>query len=162
MIVSDTAVWHRAQACPPCRYALGSDPRDPQAEFRTQALLCTDLVADPGRIIGWFVRRWQMETTFQEVPQRLGFETQRHWSERAIRRVAPAPLALFSVRLRCSLTNTWRRTWAASDKRPGTTRGIRPSLMLFGVGTQAVVGAGTDFLRVAFSDLHDKSTAGVP
>ena len=88
--LSLSALWHRAQACPPCRYALGSDPRDPQAEFRTQALLCTDLVADPGRIIGWFVRRWQMETTFQEVRQRLGFETQRHWSERAIRRVAPA------------------------------------------------------------------------
>jgi hypothetical protein len=38
-----------------------------------------------------------METTFQEVRQRLGFETQRHWSEMAIRRVAPALLALFSV-----------------------------------------------------------------
>jgi hypothetical protein len=38
-----------------------------------------------------------METTFQEVRQRLGFETQRHWSETAIRRVAPALLALFSV-----------------------------------------------------------------
>jgi hypothetical protein len=71
--------------------------RDPQGEFRTQALLCTDLGADPGRIIGWFVRRWQMEATFQEVRQRLGFETQRHWSETAIRRVAPALLALFSV-----------------------------------------------------------------
>jgi hypothetical protein len=38
-----------------------------------------------------------METTFQEVRQRLGFETQRHWSERAIHRSAPALLALFSV-----------------------------------------------------------------
>jgi hypothetical protein len=38
-----------------------------------------------------------METTFQEVRQRLGFETQRHWSEKAIRRVAPALLALFCV-----------------------------------------------------------------
>ena len=38
-----------------------------------------------------------METTFQEVRQRLGFETQRHWSERAIRRTAPALLGLFSL-----------------------------------------------------------------
>jgi hypothetical protein len=38
-----------------------------------------------------------MKTTFQEVRQRLGFETQRHWSERAIHRSAPALLALFSV-----------------------------------------------------------------
>jgi SRSO17 transposase len=42
-------------------------------------------------------RRWVIETTFQEVRQRLGFETQRHWSERAIQRSAPALLALFSV-----------------------------------------------------------------
>jgi hypothetical protein len=38
-----------------------------------------------------------MEPTFQEVRQRLGFETQRHWSEMAIQRTAPALLALFSV-----------------------------------------------------------------
>ena len=38
-----------------------------------------------------------METTFQEVRQRLGFETQRHWSELAIQRTAPALLGLFSV-----------------------------------------------------------------
>ena len=38
-----------------------------------------------------------MESTFQEVRQRLGFETQRHCSEMAIQRTAPALLALFSV-----------------------------------------------------------------
>ena len=93
--VSDTAVWHSTGLpAVPLRWVL---IRDPQAEFRTQALLCTDLAADPERIISWFVRRWQMETTFQEVRQRLGFETQRHWSERAIQRTAPALLALFSM-----------------------------------------------------------------
>ena len=38
-----------------------------------------------------------MEATFQEVRQRLGFESQRHWSEEAIQRTAPALLALFSL-----------------------------------------------------------------
>ena len=38
-----------------------------------------------------------MEATFQEVRQRLGFETQRHWSEMAVRRTAAALLGLFSV-----------------------------------------------------------------
>jgi hypothetical protein len=71
--------------------------RHPQETFETQALLCTDLDADPERIISWFVRRWQMESTFQEVRQRLGFETQRHWSDKAIERTAPAMLALFSL-----------------------------------------------------------------
>ena len=38
-----------------------------------------------------------MESTFQEVRQRLGFETQRHWSESAVQRTAPILLGLFSV-----------------------------------------------------------------
>src|SRR5215210_2589590 len=38
-----------------------------------------------------------METTFQEERSRLGFETQRQWSDLAIRRSAPALLSLFSV-----------------------------------------------------------------
>ena len=98
-IVSETAVWHSTGfllAVPLRRVLI----RDPQAQFRTQALLCTELHADPQRIISWFVRRWQMETTFQEVRQRLGFETQRHWSQRAIQR---EPL------LRCWRCSLWSR-----------------------------------------------------
>ena len=94
-IVSDTAIWHSTGLpAVPLRWVL---IRDPQGEFKTQALLCTDLDVDPKQIISWFVRRWQMEATFQEVRQRLGFETQRHWSEMAIHRTAPALLGLFSV-----------------------------------------------------------------
>ena len=94
-VLSATAVWY-STGLPvvPLRWVLIRDPKD---EFETQALLCTKLDADPERIISWFVRRWQMEATFQEVRQRLGFETQRQWSERAIRRTAPALLGLFSV-----------------------------------------------------------------
>jgi hypothetical protein len=94
-IVSETAVWY-STGLPAVvlRWVLIRDPRE---EFESQALLCTDPSADPARIIGWFVRRWQMESTFQEVRQRLGFETGRHWSETAVKRTAPAHLALFSV-----------------------------------------------------------------
>ncbi len=94
-VVSETALWYSTGSpAVPLRWVL---IRDPQEEFETQALLCTDLDADPERIISWFVRRWQMEATFQEVRQCLGFETQRQWSEKAIRRTAPALLALFSL-----------------------------------------------------------------
>jgi hypothetical protein len=94
-IVSDTAVWYSTGLpAVPVRWVADQYP---QEEFETQALLCTDLDADPERIISWFVKRWQMEATFQETRQRLGFETQRHWSERAIQRTAPALLGLFSV-----------------------------------------------------------------
>ena len=94
-IVSKTAVWYSTGLpAVALRWVL---IRDPQEEFQPQALLCTDLAAEPEQIISWFVRRWQMESTFQEVRQRLGFETQRHWSKLAIRRTAPALLGLFSV-----------------------------------------------------------------
>jgi hypothetical protein len=94
-VVSGTAVWHSTGLpAVPLRWVL---IRDPKEEFTTQALLCTDLCAQPGQIISWFVMRWQMEATFQEVRQRLGFETQRHWSERSIGRTAPALLGLFSL-----------------------------------------------------------------
>src|SRR5215211_2459992 len=94
-VVSETALWYSTGLpAVPLRWVL---IRDPKEEFETQALLCTDLDAKPEQIISWFVRRWQMESTFQEVRQRLGFETQRHWSGLAIRRTAPALLGLFSL-----------------------------------------------------------------
>jgi hypothetical protein len=95
-VSSDTAIWYSTGLpAVPLRWVLIRDPQE--EEFDTQALLCTDLDAEPERIISWFVRRWQMESTFHEVRQRLGFETQRHWSEQAIRRTAPALLGLFSL-----------------------------------------------------------------
>jgi hypothetical protein len=94
-IASETAVWYSTGLfAVPLRWVL---VRDPQAEFKTQALLCTDLEADPHKIVSWFVMRWQLEVTFQEVRRHLGFETQRQWSEMAIRRTTPALLGLFSV-----------------------------------------------------------------
>ncbi len=72
--------------------------RDPQGRFATQALLCcTDLAADPLRIVSWFVLRWQLEVTFREVRAHLGVETQRQWSDRAIARTTPALRGLFSL-----------------------------------------------------------------
>ena len=94
-IASETAVWYStALFAVPVRWVL---VRDPQGQFKTQALLCTDLNADPQKIVSWFVRRWQLEVTFQEVRRYLGFETQRQWSELAIQRTTPALLGLSSV-----------------------------------------------------------------
>jgi hypothetical protein len=92
---SETAVWY-STGLPAVRvrWAL---IRDPQGEFKSQALLCTDLETDPEEIFSWFVMRWQLEVTFQEVRRHLGFETRRQWSELAICRTTPAPLGLFSV-----------------------------------------------------------------
>jgi hypothetical protein len=94
-ISSETAVWYSTGLfAVPLRWVL---VRDPQKEFKTQALLCTDLNADPQKILCWFVMRWQLEVTFQEMRRHLGFETQRQWSDLAIRRTTPALLGLFSL-----------------------------------------------------------------
>ena len=94
-IVSRTAVWYHAGMPPlPIRWVL---IRDPQGRFKPQALLCTDLTIAPGQIVSWFVLRWQLEVTFQEVRTHLGVETQRQWSDWAIARVTPALLGLFSL-----------------------------------------------------------------
>jgi len=93
-IVSGTAVWYHGGKPPvPLRWVL---IRDPRGAFPTQALLCTDLAATPEQIVAWFVLRWQLEVTFHEVRDHLGVETQRQWSDLAIRRVTPALLGLFS------------------------------------------------------------------
>jgi DDE superfamily endonuclease len=94
-IASNTAVWYSTGLfAVPLRWVL---VRDPQGRFKTQALLCTDLKADPQKILSWFVMRWQLEVTFQEARRHLGFETQRQWSDLAIRRTTPALLGLFSI-----------------------------------------------------------------
>ena len=61
------------------------------------ALLCTDVAAEPLRILQWYLLRWQVEVTFEELRAHLGMETQRQWSERAIARTTPALFGLFSV-----------------------------------------------------------------
>jgi hypothetical protein len=126
-VTSATAVWYSTGLpAVPVRWVL---IRDPAGGFEPQALLCTDLEADPRKILSWFVMRWQLEVTFQEMRRHLGFETQRQWSEMAIRRTTPALLGLFSLVTVCSSMGGWRRQQAPSGRRPGTVRGIPPSPM---------------------------------
>jgi hypothetical protein len=94
-IASATAVWYHSGLPPvPLRWVL---IRDPRGRFTTQALLCTDPAVAPAQILAWFVQRWQLEVTFEEARRHLGLETQRQWSEAAIRRTTPVLLGLFSL-----------------------------------------------------------------
>ena len=94
-IASATAVWrHGGLPVVPIRWVL---VRDPEHRFAPQALLCTDPAQEPAQIVAWFVRRWRVEVTFQEVRHHLGVETQRQWSDKAIARTTPCLLALFSI-----------------------------------------------------------------
>ena len=94
-VVSATAVWYHAGLPPvPLRWVL---IRDPAGTFLTQALLCTDAAVPLEQILAWFVQRWQLEVTFEEVRRHLGVETQRQWSDLAIQRTTPALLGLFTL-----------------------------------------------------------------
>ena len=93
-VASQTGLWYHSGKHPvPIRWVL---IRDPLGQFRPQALLSTHLAATPVQIVEWFVLRWQLEVTFQEVRAHWGVETQRQWSDRAIARTTPALFGLFS------------------------------------------------------------------
>ncbi len=95
LVATGTALWYHAGTAPvPIRWVL---VRDPTGEHEPAAFLSTDLDAQPATILGWFVSRWRVETTFQEVRAHLGVETQRQWSDLAILRTTPALLGLFSL-----------------------------------------------------------------
>lgn len=94
-VVSGTSLWHTSGFDPlPMRWVL---VRDPSGKYKPTAFFCTDILATPCQILSWFILRWNLEVTFQEVNTHLGFGTQRQWSDLAIARTTPALLALFSI-----------------------------------------------------------------
>ena len=109
-LTSQTAVWYRSGKPPvPRRWVL---VRDPQGEFATQALRCTDLAVDPAQIWEWLVLRGQLEVPFQEARAHLGVETQRQWSDRpsALRRGTPSRRRpSWTPSPWCDASHSWRR-----------------------------------------------------
>jgi hypothetical protein len=94
-IFSGCAVWqHPGLPIVPLRWVL---IRDPLGRFDPQALLCTNQNMTALQIVTFFVRRWQLEVTFEEARRHLGLETQRQWSALAVARTTPVLLGLFSL-----------------------------------------------------------------
>ena len=94
-IATGTAVWYNSgKPVVPLRWVL---IRDPEGKLEPIALLCTDLDLDAAEIVRHFVKRWQVEVTFEEVRAHLGVETQRQWADLSILRTTPVLMALFSL-----------------------------------------------------------------
>ncbi len=94
-IKSGKCLWyHVGKQAVPIRWVI---IRDPLAKFETQALLGTKVDAAPKQIVEWFIKRWQLEVTFEETRRHLGIETQRQWSDNAIGRTTPCLYGLFSL-----------------------------------------------------------------
>lgn len=94
-VCSRTGLWYRG-GCPatPVRWGV---VRVPDGERGDQAFFTTDVAMSPKAIIESFVRRWGLETTFQEARAHLGLETLRNRTPHAVRRSVPMLLALYSL-----------------------------------------------------------------
>lgn len=90
-----TACWYRFGSTPlPIRWVL---TRDPAGKRPPKALFSTNQAQPAEEIIGDFMKRWSLETTFEESRAHLGSETQRQWSDRAIERTPPLLFGLYSL-----------------------------------------------------------------
>jgi hypothetical protein len=87
--------WYKPGEKPlPIRWVLVVDKEKPS---RYEAFFSTDVSVEAEQIIEWFVLRWNIEVTFEEVRTHLGVETQRQWSDKAIGRTTPVLMGLYSV-----------------------------------------------------------------
>ncbi len=94
-LATGVALWyHRGSDPLPIRWVL---LRDPRGKFKPQAFFCTDPQVSPEQILGWFIARWGIEVTFEELRAYLGFETQREWSDQAVARTTPCLFGVFSL-----------------------------------------------------------------
>ncbi len=94
-IVTGVSLWyHRGAAPVRLRWVL---VRCPDHSLKPTAFFCSGGSVSAHQILCWFVSRWNIEVTFEELRAHLGFETQRQWSVRAIERTAPCLFGLFSL-----------------------------------------------------------------
>ena len=94
-VATGEALWYsQGKPVVPIRWVL---VRDVAGRLEPKAFLCTDLAASPLEVLSWFVQRWSVEVTFEEVRAHLGLESQRQWSDLAIARTTPVLLGLFSL-----------------------------------------------------------------
>jgi hypothetical protein len=121
-LATGTAVWYSpGKPAVAVRWVL---VRDPKKRFEPQALLSTDLTLSTRQIVGYFVRRWSMETTFQEARLYLGLEGQRQWNDVATARTTPVRLGLFSL---VALIVQHQPDWQQTARRSAWYEKARPT-----------------------------------
>ena len=98
-VTSGSAVWYRIGKPPlPIRWVM---VRDPRGELEVRAYFSTRPSDTPREIVMEMIKRWPIETTFEESRAHLGIETQRQWSDRAIERTTPCLFGLYSLVALC-------------------------------------------------------------
>jgi hypothetical protein len=97
-LASGVSLWYRTGQDPvPIRWVLVRSPEEQEQPIQAGACFCSDPEVAAEAILGWFVSRWNIEVTFEELRAQLGFETQRQWKTRAIGRTTPCLFGVFSL-----------------------------------------------------------------
>jgi hypothetical protein len=121
-LATGTAVWYHSGKPPVAiRWVL---VRDPKGRCDPQAFLSTDLNLSARQIVTYFIRRWSMETTFQETRLYLGLEGQRQWNDLATARATPVRLGLFSL---VALIVQRQPAWQQAFRRSAWYQKARPT-----------------------------------
>lgn len=97
LVTTGTSLWYNSNYGKnpvPLRWVI---IKDPNGKIESKALLSTDLNLTAEQIIGYYIQRWSVEVTFQELRKHLGVETQRQWSALAIARTTPLLMGVFSL-----------------------------------------------------------------
>lgn len=93
--ISNISLWGADGFMPvPIKWVLVIDP---EGELDPVPLMSTDLQLSAEKIITLYIRRWNLEVTFEEVREHLGVETQRQWSDKAIARTTPILMGLYTI-----------------------------------------------------------------
>lgn len=94
-VLTGTCLWyHNTVGGVPIRWVL---TKDPTGENKPIAILVTDFKICAEEAIAFFVGRWPIETTFQEINQHFGLETIHTWSDTSVNRTAPTIIASYSL-----------------------------------------------------------------
>lgn len=94
-VLTGTCLWyHNTVGGVPIRWIL---TKDPSGMNKPIAILVTNFQICAEQAIRFFVGRWPIETTFQEINQHLGLETIHTWSDISVNRTAPTIIASYSL-----------------------------------------------------------------
>lgn len=96
---------------------------DREGTHRPEYFFSTDMEMSVRQIVESYTLRWCIEVTFQEIRAHLGFNTTRHWSPKAVQRVEPWLMGLFTIvaliwqnHLRRHTPRTAERSWYSKEE----------------------------------------------
>lgn len=94
-VVTGTGGWYQAgEGVVPIRWVFVEDRT---GTHRDEYFFTTDRNMSAATVIETYTRRWNIETTFQEMRAYLGLETTRGWCAQTVTRAAPWLFGLYTV-----------------------------------------------------------------